>query len=187
MKSLKLIVMLAIVGGGANAATITLTQGFGAQGFTVLVGGVAPASFFWAAGNYDTLSSTWTQFGTSILDTAKANGTVTSTSPASLNNSLINIFIGSGTDIASSGSSWVILGSTSATLFPPDVTAATNVTFAAANTNTVTFVAKGDTNNGFTAPVGATGGNLNLVTIPEPSAALLGALGALGLLRRRRI
>ncbi len=188
MKSMKLIVIVGLMSGFASAATVTVSSGLTAQGYTVLVSGVAPVNFQFAVGSWDVGTSTWTQFGTSLVDTAKVGGIggIIATSPASLQTKPIDLFVGIGANIASSGSSWVILRSTNAaTLFPADITTATGVTWAATNTNAVTFLAKGDPANGFTAPVGTTGGFLNLV--PEPSAALLGALGALGLLRRRRI
>lgn len=55
----------------------------------------------------------------------------------------------------------------------------------AANAPTLTF--KLGSYQAGTDGFGGAGGNLVLNNVPEPSAALLGALGALGLLRRRRI
>lgn len=184
MKLIKLIPLLGLSFGFANAATVSVTQGVGAQGFTVLVNGLAPASFVWAAGNYNTINSTWTQFGGTQTDTGKINGSVSATSPTSLNNSVLNLYVGTAA-YGTAGASWVIMNMTNNLAFPADVTLTGGPTFLASVTNGVNFVARSNVNNGFTAPVATAGGSLNLV--PEPSAALLGALGALGLLRRRRI
>jgi len=185
MKSLKLICLLGIIGGFSNAATITVSKGFGAQGFTVLVDGVA-SGYNWSVGNYNTITSTWTQFGADQVGAsgAKVGAAVTATSPTSLNGSIVDVFVGTGNTIANS-TGWMIFTTNAATLFPADVTVATNVTLTAALTNAVNVVAAGNVANGF-SPIGASGGNLNLVTVPETSTALLGALGALTLLRRRR-
>ncbi len=187
MKLTKIIVMLGLLVGGANAATVAVSKGFGAQGFTVLVNSVAPTNYYWAVGNYDTGTSTWTQFGTATLNQVstnpKVNGSITSTSPSSLNSSILELFVGTGNSIANSGSNWVILKMNSNLTFPADVSVGGTTTFLATVSNGVTFVAKGATGSGFDT-VGASGANLNLV--PEPSAALLGAFGVLGLLRRRR-
>lgn len=188
MKSIKLFALLALVSGFADAATVTISSGLAAQGYTVLVNTVAPANFFVSVGSWNSINSTWTQFGSSVSDTAKVGGFggISATSPLSLNGVPIDVFVGTGTDIASSGTGWVILRQNTSTLFPPDITQATNVTWAGSTTDRVTIVGTGNVENGFNV-IGAVGGNLNLVTIPEPSAALLGALGVLGLLRRRRI
>jgi len=186
MKFTKLIALFALSVGAANAATITVSQGVGAQGYTVLVDGTAPTGFFWSVGSYNTISSTWTQFGTAQSDTAKVNGSVTATSPSSLNSAIIDLFVGTGNSIANSSTGgWVILRTNANTAFPSDVTGAGSVTFGASVTNGVSILAKGNSASAF-ATVGAAGGNLNLVTVPEASTALLGAIGALGLLRRRR-
>lgn len=61
----------------------------------------------------------------------------------------------------------------------------TLVTFASTNFNVGDF---GYTNlgGGYTGNFGLSGGNLTFTVVPEPSTALLGALAALGMLRRRR-
>jgi len=184
MKSIKVFAMVGLLSGFADAATVTVSQGVGAQGYTVLVAGLAPASFSWAAGNWNAGTSTWTQFGATQTDTAKINGSVTATGPTSLNSQIIDIFVGSASTIAGSGDSWVILRTNVNAFYPSDVTTAPSVPVVLALTNASTIVGTGNAGNGFQT-IGATGGNLNLV--PEPSAALLGALGVLGLLRRRRI
>jgi hypothetical protein len=181
---MKLIVMLGLVSGFANAATVTVNAGLPGQGYTVWVAGVPPHDFYLAAGSWDTATSTWTQFGLAWLDAGRIGGVATATGPISLNGQIIDIFVGSGPDIASSGAFWVILRHTYASLFPADITAATDVHWSATTTNSVSIVAAGDPANGFAGPVGATGGLLNLV--PEPSVALLGTLGVLVTLRRRR-
>lgn len=164
--------------GGANAATITVTSGLPAQGITPYLDGGELASFFVAVGNWD--GTTFTQFGSSLADTAKVNGAFTATGPESLNGSLIAVFVGTGENIAASGTTWAIFTSTNNTAFPADVTAATGVTFSMTLPSVLNVAAKGDEAHDFV------GNNFNFVLIPEPSVAILGGLGLLGLMRRRR-
>ncbi len=94
------------------------------------------------------------------------------------------VFVGSGTTFAGSSEFLVLktnftfdAGESGPTAFVKTMTSAnSSVLFGTTTTNVFTTGADASQNAGFrTAPV-----------VPEPSAALLGALGALGLLRRRR-
>jgi hypothetical protein len=85
-----------------------------------------------------------------------------------------------GNGAVGSATSFVILTSNPATLFPADVSTAGGPTFNAAIGTNVNLVSA--TNATFT---GATS-TINFAAIPEPSVALLGALGLIGLVRRRR-
>lgn len=187
MKLLKISVILASLVTLGNAATVTVSQGFGTQGFTVTSDGtLLVPTFLVAVGGYS--AGVFTPFG-AVSDIGKVNGVITSTGPASLNNQVINLFVGNGTTVGNS-TAFVILTPTSPLLFPPDVTAATGVTYAATIGTGQTLVASslGSSFSPTTTAGGAAGsGNFILAAVPEPSAALLGAIGALGLLRRRRI
>ncbi|QJE96500.1 PEP-CTERM sorting domain-containing protein [Luteolibacter luteus] len=191
MKLLNLFAALGLLCTGASqAATIDVGAGLPAtQGFTptTIVGGVAQplASFSWAVGTWDAATQVFSTFGSSVLDTGEVNGSVTATGPATFNGQVIALFIGTGSSIAESGQNWVVLASTNAsTLFPADVSQATAVGFNATTPGSVTFLAKGNEAHNFGPLVQGQGYNLNFV--PEPSTALLGALGMVGFLRRRR-
>jgi hypothetical protein len=185
MKLLKIGVILGSLVGMSNAATITVTQGFGAQGLVVTSNGIVSLpNFFVGVGGFTEGSTTFTHFGTSILDTGKVNGVFEATSPASLQNRVINLFVGDAATLANSFS-WVLLSSTVS--FPPDVTEATGVTFNATVGNNLTLVGSQNATWSPALTLGPVAGNGMITFIPEPSAALLGAFGALGLLRRRRI
>jgi hypothetical protein len=179
MKLLKLFAALGLLTGASQAATITVSAGLGNQGFTPTVSGSAVSNFTISVGTWDAGTSTFTAFG-SLADTGEVNGQITATGPTSFNNQIIALFIGTGSTIAESGDAWVVLTHNSGTTFPPDVSAATGVTFAATTPGVVTIVGGQATFGAQTA----TGYALNFV--PEPSAALLGLLGVAGLLRRRR-
>jgi hypothetical protein len=180
MKLLKLFAALGLLMTGASqAATITVSAGLANQGFTPTLNGAPVANFTWSVGTWNSGTQTFTAFG-SVDDTGEVNGSVTATGPASFNNQVIALFIGTGSTIAASGDSWVVLTHNSGTTFPSDVSGATGVTFAA-TTPAVVTIAGGQATFGAQT---ATGFALNFV--PEPSAALLGLLGVAGLLRRRR-
>jgi hypothetical protein len=176
MKSIKLLLAVGSIAGAANAATINISAGTPTQGFLVGWMGVQTTSHFVAVGNWDSFTSTWTQFGSTQTDTGKVSGQVIASSPTSLNGSVIHLFVGL-VDSPIQGA-WVILRTNANAAFPADVTGTGAVTFAASLPSTITVVTKGS------YPIDSTGGMLNFV--PEPSTALLGLLGMAGLIRRRR-
>ena len=179
----------ALACGFANAATITISAGFGAQGIHVTEDGInalgsVESPFLVSVGGYE--ESTYTQFANVIQDiTPKINGGITGTAPTSLNGKLIHLFVGNGTTVENS-TSYVILSGSAA--FPTDVTVATGVTFLATVGSNLTLVDSSNANWFPALTLGGEAGNgyIQFGLIPEPSAALLGAIGALGLLRRRR-
>lgn len=184
MKLLKLLAAVGLLSSSAHAVTIQVAAGTPAQGFTLTNDSVVVSNFFYSVGLWNSGTSTFSVFGAPVADTGEIGGTsVTATGPSDFNSQQIHLFIGTGADIASSGSSWVILDSTSATaVFPSDVSVPGSATFGATTSAVVTVLASGKPVT-FTAN-GSAGQFLNFV--PEPSAALLGLLGAVGLLRRRR-
>ena len=196
MKAIKIIVALGVASGLANAATITVSAGLTAQGVTPLVDGVALPNFFVSVGNWDAGTSTFTSFASVLGDTGEVSGAFTATSPASFNGSLISVFVGKANSIAGSNGAWAVFTSVAGTKFPADVAAATGVSFSMTTPAALTLQATGGLNqalgtgNTLEKTGWVTGGTntnqFNIVTVPETSTALLGALGALGLLRRRR-
>jgi len=176
MKSLIKIAAIALTIGGASAATINVTAGlsFLGQGYSVTSNSVA-TTYVMAAGNWD--GSTFTAFGPELLkgDSDLIAGQFAATSPTTLNNLPVHIFIGSGATVAGS-TEWMILSGGKS--FPSDVTSSAS--------ETVSFTVDGSAV--FVASQNATLNtqNVDFSAIPEPSVALLGALGVLGLIRRRR-
>lgn len=188
MKSVKLIMALGLITGAAQAATITVSAGLPAQGVTPLSTGLVVANFFSAVGTWDAGTSSFTTFATSLADTGEVSNAFTATGPSTFNGAVIALFVGTGNSIATSGTNWAVFTSTANTLFPPDVSAATGVTFSATTPAALNVVGRGNPLGAFTAG-GVSTNNFSfdgIAVIPEPSAALLGAIGALGLLRRRR-
>jgi len=171
---IKTILLSLAFAAASNAATVTVSAGFGAQGLIVSTGGLTTVPFTVAVGNFS--SGVFTQFSTSIIDTGKVNGVFTAQAPSSLNGLPLHLWVGNGAVGAST--SFLILSSNAGTTFPADVAAAGGPTFNAALGTGVSLVAS--TGATFTP------GTSTITLVPEPSAALLGAVGALGLLRRRR-
>lgn len=188
----KIASVISIMTSAASAATIAVSAGTSSQGIYFYSGTTLLASneYNLGVGRYDALTSTFGFFGTPSVDTgtnAKANGSFTATSPTSFNSQVINLFVGTGTDIASSGDNWVVFRTASSTAFPANVTAAGSTTFSATTAANLVVVAKGNAGHGFFTPAtspGTSGGTFQFV--PEPSSALLGCIGVLALLRRRR-
>jgi hypothetical protein len=178
----KLITLAAAVAslGAAKAATITVTAGFNAANdIDVTLNGAPPATFTVAVGSWD--GTTFTQFGTAVTDTGSVNGAFTATGPTEVNNDVIFVYvgIGAGVNTVAGSGQWALFRTATNTAFPSDVTnalASSTVQFHNATAGNVVLAA--GNNHQYT------GNTVNFV--PEPSAALLGALGVVGLLRRRR-
>jgi hypothetical protein len=164
----------------SDAATITVSAGLTNQGFSpAWAGNAVIPNFTVSVGTWNAATQTFTAFA-SIIDSGKINGAFTATGPASFNNQEIAVFVGSGTSIAESGSTWIVLTNTFHPLFPADVSQATGVTFAATTPAVVTIVGSGSPGWYFQQ----TGTGYNLV--PEPSSLLVAVLGLACLMSRRR-
>jgi hypothetical protein len=178
----KLITLAAAVAslGAAKAATITVSPGFNAAADieVTLNGAVTPSGFTVAIGSWD--GATFTQFGPTITgDTGSVNGVFAATAPAEVNSDVIFVYVGIGNSVSTSGGQFALFRTATNTAFPSDVSsvsATQTVNFHNGTPGNVVFVT--GSNAQFTGNV------VNFV--PEPSAALLGALGVVGLLRRRR-
>ena len=179
MKLIKLFSLGVMLSSSVHAATVTVSAGFGTNGLLVTSGGVAVASQFLALGNWN--SGVFTQFGSSITaDTGAVSGAFTATAPTSLNGLVVHLYVGTGNTLDfSSGANYIVIRATSNTAFPADVSSVlATATVTMSNWTTASVV----TNSTYMLPVGT-----KTIGIPEPSSALLGAIGALALLRRRRI
>jgi hypothetical protein len=176
----KLITLAAAVAslGAAKAATITVSAGFNAANdIDVTVNGAVPTNFTVAIGSWD--GTTFTQFGASALDTGSVNGAFTATGPAEVNNDIIFVYVGVGPVSTDVGGQWALFRTATNTAFPSDVSS----TLASATVNMHNATPG---NVVFAAGANATFENNVVNFVPEPSAALLGAFGVVGLLRRRR-
>lgn len=164
--------------GVSKAATIGISAGFGAtSGVLVTIDGVSVASTL-EVGGWDGV--TFTEFATDVAlgSGAKIAGSFVASGPASLNSDEIfmRITAGGNTAIIATGS-----------FFPSDVSSGT------ASTTEVFSSSAAGTISSFSGALSATLvdnnpsiDTLNFVTVPEPSIALLSALGVFGLVRRRR-
>jgi hypothetical protein len=183
MKKLISLAAILFTMAGANAATVTLAPLFSNQLRYSVDGTTQTNTALIAVGHWD--GTTWTQFGAAFADpadNAAVNGSVTASGPATLNGLQVHVYIGFGTEVNTSSGNFAILRSLvsgTPVAFPSDVSSGIGSSTFFANTaspNTLQLV---------------TGNNATLTNnvvnfVPEPSAALLGALGVVGLLRRRR-
>jgi hypothetical protein len=184
MKLLSSIFAAALCLSAAQAATITVSSGLTSQGFLVTVNGSPSTGHFVAVGNFNTFTGVFTVFGSAVADTGKVNTSpgIAATGPSTFNGTIIDVFVGLGNSIESSGNMWVILRSNANTAFPADVSGTAAVTFAATLPTTVSIIRRGRE----LVEYGLTGTTNTIDFIPEPSTALLGFLGLAGLIRRRR-
>ena len=207
----KLLLITSSIGlmiGLSNAATISLTRGTGnpgiiaslegtsltAGGYYVAVGTYTtsgttqvplittdPASLLAAVAAFDTFASLVAPIGGSTIGTITGSftslGNVGGNTPADFNLKPIYFLVGNAATAAGS-TAWGIFSMTTSSAFPADVTAAGSTPVSIPRGASITPLM----NAGI-----VTGDTFALVnTVPEPSAVFLGAIGALGLLRRRR-
>jgi hypothetical protein len=187
----------------ANAATINVARGVGNPGVTVNDSSNTPLSlggFYMAVGSYQIVPTVIENDPASLI--AAVNALTVFGTPGISNSTTLAGILQLSTGITSNGgltpelwnskeifvvvgdkstkeasSSFAILRTTSPTLFPANVAPVATVTFSVPNGAALNPIQN----------AGSVSGNvLRLAPIPEPSTALLGALGALGLLRRRR-
>lgn len=184
-----------------NAATINVARGIGNPGVTVNdFSGTAltAGGFYMAVGTYAlvptvtdyatllTSVNSLIQFGaagvsnsTTIAGVLQLNAGITfngGDTPELWNSQEIYLVVGNGATRAAS-TDFAILRTTTPTLFPANVAPVSTVNFAVPNGAALSPI----------SGAGSLNGNvLTLSGIPEPSTALLGAVGVLGLLRRRR-
>jgi MYXO-CTERM domain-containing protein len=186
----------------ASAATVNVARGIGNPGVTVnnFAGqALSAGGFYMAVGTYNTVPTVTDyatllssvdaliQFGasgvsnsTTIAGVLQLTAAITSNggaTPELWNSKEIYVIVGNGSSRAAS-TDFAILRRATPTNFPANVAPVATVNFSVPNGAALNPVAGAGSVSGDT---------LTLQGIPEPSAALLGALGALGLLRRRRI
>lgn len=171
---MKLLCSLVVAGlalaGSVQAATITVAKGFG-SGISVTVDGV-PVAYSMGIGVWD--STSFTPFDSPAIDKGAGEGiggAFAGVAPAAVNDQLISILVTTSAGAA-------ILQTTAN--FPSDVSSALASSTAQVQTSANVTLVPAD---GISFTDATT---LNFVQIPEPSVALLGALGLIGLVRRRR-
>ena len=209
MKLLKLLSIMIVGITSSNAATIAVggvtsatsgLQAVAADGTVLSSGG-----YYIAVGAYNVVPTVavdlsnlltsvdaMTIFQTRTSPTLAGNtqGTITGSfvangfgSPESLNGKQIYFVVGNGATRALS-TDFAIFTNTTAAFFPSNVNLTTSVSVTLSSINSIVPLA----NAGLEDNNGTARDRIQLVSaIPEPSAALLGAVGALVLLRRRRI
>ncbi|MBB5352535.1 hypothetical protein HNR46_002781 [Haloferula luteola] len=181
---------------GANAATITLTN-FDGTNFSGVVdssGSILNSVGFASIGTFssdptsiDDLSS-FVQFGNSLSVGANSfiSGDINQslTSGDSYVGGSVYVVIGNGTDLATSTEFfvWKATSNPSGNVYTEDAPIGGPDTVSL-QTSTGTVLIGGTTTADFG---GGSQTAFQLVAVPEPSVALLGALGLLGLARRRR-
>lgn len=169
MKLVKLGILAGLLVASANAATVGVSPGF-VGGVFVTTDSVQSASTL-EIGGWDGV--TFTPFGasTDLAAGAKVAGSFSASGPVELNSDPVFFRV-------TSPAGGLAILSTPGT-FPADVSNALQSATITFSNSTGFAVASGDAS--FTDA-----NTLNLVAIPEPSIALLGGLGLIGLLRRRR-
>ena len=160
------------VGTFTNASGVTEVPVITTQ-FSSLLAAVAAFDVF-GSGTTPTSGSTLGTLSTVITASGTPDPTVFQTKQ-------LFVLVGNGATQAAS-TQFGIFAMTTPLFFPADVAAANSTTV-----TTSTFAAISPLQNAGTIIDNASGSDgFRLVGVPEPSAALLGAIGALALLRRRR-
>jgi len=206
MKNTILVLLVAVAATGVSpAATIAVGRGGSTNGYTTFTAGGTNLSltggFYFSVGTFATepvittpasllsaLTNQYSEFAAITTPTSGATiGSLTGSFVAT--NSAFNsvpmyFVVGNGVDKASSTQFAILKGDPTAFAFPASAgspSGAASITLSGAATSSPLA------NAGTELEILNLPDSLTLVdTIPEPSVALLGAFGALGLLRRRR-
>lgn len=175
MKLTKLALLGALFIGVSQAATVTLSTGF-APGISVTEGGIASDGYSFTVGSWDGAVFTSLDTFASASGTTAISGDLASLTPTGLTGGPVFVLVTDTVGAPDLSGNYAIL-STGGTF--PDIGNAIDSTIVdlGAFGGSVALVAN---NNAAVADANT----INFV--PEPSIAMLGGLGLLGLLRRRR-
>jgi hypothetical protein len=189
LKLVKTISVATCLFGTLNAATVNVGAGVGTatNQITVRLDGVQTANHYISVGSWN--GTTFTEFTAPSVDTGFINGAFVNTTNTAVNSQIVHVWVGlTSTRTFDLAANWVLFRASNNAAFGSDISSAlSSTTVTLSNFTTAVNVAQ-STSYTEVAPVSGTNGPyINFVTVPEPSAALLGAFGALGLLRRRRI
>jgi hypothetical protein len=184
----------------ANAATVSVSAGFGGTSGLIVqdrLGNAIGAQSWFAVGafasdpvigDFASLVSTigsMSIFSDGLTQSAspfKIAASFTNISNAALfNNKTMYFALGNGTTRANSTEFALFTMTSGTTTFPADITQPGGPNLTMANVTSVTVLPNAGTEIDTAGPDA-----IRLVGIPEPSSVILGAIGALGLLRRRR-
>ena len=198
-----------------QAATVVISNGLGStntQGITLEIGTdhsqlLNSSDYYVGVGRY--VGDTFTPWTSLALDSGSGSpsrevtGSFATTSGGAFDGLNIHVFVGVlssvspgslGTAFTPTGTQWAVFRPSTAVNFPVS-SGATSQTVAFSSPASLTIVANGSASNAFNGNnFGQPSGTSNNVTnyfsfaapVPETSTSLLGALGALALLRRRR-
>jgi len=209
-KLVKFIIGISLISGNSQAATVTISTGLGGasvQGVTLETSLdhtqlVDSANYYVAVGRY--VGGTFTPWaGTSaVADNAtgspsrEVSGSFSTVTGGAFNGLQIHVYVGLLASVATSpaaaftpsGPAWAVFTRNDTNLFPTSNTIdLQTVSFAAPSV--LTILARGNALNAFNGSTNTPSGSATnyFYLVPEPSTALMVAVGVLGLLRRRRI
>jgi MYXO-CTERM domain-containing protein len=185
LKLVKTIAVAACLAGSLQAATITVSGGVGTttNQITVRLNGVQTTNHYISVGSWN--GTTFTEFTAPSVDTGFINGTFANTTNTAVNSQVVHVWVGlTSTRTFDPTANWVLFKGSNNAAFGADISSALSTTTVTLSNFTTAVNVAQSTSYTEVAPVTGSGPAINFV--PEPSAALLGALGALGLLRRRR-
>jgi hypothetical protein len=194
-----------------QAATVVISNGLAGtsvQGITLEIGTdhtqlLNSADYYVGVGRF--VAGQFTPWTTMALDTAtgsparEISGSFTTTAPSAsaFDGLQIHVFVGVLSSAGSltsaftpSGTQWAVFSPTASILFPVASTSSSQSVALSVPAN-LSVVATGAPGNAFNGVANTTSGSYTnyysfAVPVPETSTSLLGAIGALALLRRRR-
>ena len=179
--------------GLSQAVTVIVETGpvVEGAGFTATnVGDTADVDVVLSVGSWNSTTSTWTEFGSPLAVPGGdfIGGSFTGTGPSTLNGQVVHVFVGNGDSVteAIANGAYIVFSSAFGEFFLNDLTQPSDPIFFDFSAEDAVNTVASEGATVFSTDVDTIDQTQRIEFVPEPGVAVLGMLGLLTLLRRRR-